>query len=127
MQRARRSGQRLPQFPRDDIERILEFVTEFTNKLSDNPSIRLRAMRDRAFLLTLADTGLRVHEACNLRRGDIDWNEGRAVIIGKGDKQAVVRFSTRSLSALKDYLSIRAVLDGASGRPLPSLPLFAAP
>jgi integrase/recombinase XerC len=125
LQRARRSGQRLPQFPRADIERILAFVTDFTNRLSDNPIIRLRAMRDRAFILTLADTGLRVHEACNLRRGDIDWNEGRAVIIGKGDKQAVVRFSTRSLRALKDYLSIRAGLDGASGRPLPSLPLFA--
>ena len=125
LQRARRSGQRLPQFPRDEIESVLEFVNNITNNQSDGPEERLRAMRDRAFLLTLADTGLRVHEACNLRRGDIDWNEGRAVIIGKGDKQAVVRFSTRSLSSLKAYLSTRAVLDGASGRPLPSLPLFA--
>jgi site-specific recombinase XerD len=125
MQRARRSGQRLPQFPRDDIERVLDFVINLTNRLSNNTVIRLRAMRDRAFLLTLADTGLRVHEACNLRRGDLDWNEGRAVIIGKGDKQAVVRFSTRCLHALRDYLSIRAALDGSSGRPLPSLPLFA--
>ncbi len=125
LQRARRSGQRLPQFPRDDIERVLDFVIKLTNRLSDNMGVRLRAMRDRAFLITLADTGLRVHEACNLRRGDIDWNEGRAVIIGKGDKQAVVRFSTRSLHALRDYLSTRASLDGASGRPLPSLPLFA--
>jgi integrase/recombinase XerC len=124
-QRARRSGQRLPQFPRDDIEKILEFVINITIGLSDNIDIRLRAMRDRAFLLTLADTGLRVHEACNLRRGDLDWNEGRAVIIGKGDKQAVVRFSTRSMNALKNYLSLRASLDGGSGRPLPSLPLFA--
>jgi site-specific recombinase XerD len=125
LQRARRSGQRLPQFPRNDIERILIFVTDFTNNLSDIPPIRLRARRDRAFLLTLADTGLRVHEACNLRRGDIDWNEGRAVIIGKGDKQAVVRFSRRSMNAIKEYLSARAAIDGASGRPLPSLPLFA--
>jgi integrase/recombinase XerC len=124
-QRARRSGQRLPQFPRDDIERVLLFVTDITTKLSDNLNIRLRATRDRAFLLTLADTGLRVHEACNMRRGDIDWNEGRALIIGKGNKQAVVRFSTRSLNALRVYLSSRAGLDGASGRPLPSLPLFA--
>ncbi len=125
-QRARRAGQRLPQFPREDIERVLEFVNNITNNLSDNsPEERLRALRDRAFLLTLADTGLRVHEACALRRGDIDWNEGRAVIIGKGDKQAIVRFSTRSLRALKDYLAARAALDGSSGRPLPSLPLFA--
>jgi integrase len=86
---------------------------------------KLRLLRDRAFLVTLADTGLRVHEACNLRRGDIDWNEGRAIIIGKGDKQAVVRFSTRSMNALKEYLQARGKLDGASGRPLQSLPLFA--
>ena len=124
-QRARRAGQRLPQFPRDDIEKVLLFVNNITNGLSDDHAIRLRAMRDRAFLLTLADTGMRVHEACNLRRGDIDWNEGRAVIIGKGNKQAVVRFSRRSLDALKDYLNVRAAVDGASGRPLPSLPLFA--
>lgn len=125
-QRARRAGQRLPQFPRDEIEQVLDFVNNITNNLSDNlPAERLRALRDRAFLLTLADTGLRVHEACALRRGDIDWNEGRAVIIGKGDKQAVVRFSSRALRALKEYLEVRAKLDGGSGRPLPSLPLFA--
>ena len=125
LQRARRSGQRLPQFPREEIERVLEFVNTITNNPSNDADIRLRAIRDCAFLLTLADTGLRVHEACNLRRGDIDWNEGRAVIIGKGDKQAVVRFSTRSLTALKNYLSARAALDGGSGHPLASLPLFA--
>ncbi len=125
LQRSRHPGQRLPQFPRNDIERVLDFVTNPANLLSDNVVENLRALRDRAFLITLADTGLRVHEACNLRRGDIDWNEGRAIIIGKGDKQAIVRFSNRSLRALKDYLSARANLDGNSGRPLPSLPLFA--
>ena len=127
-QRVRRPGIRLPQFPADDIERVLGFVSNPENLIDQNDdpeNTKLRAMRDRAFLLTLADTGLRVHEACNLRRGDIDWNEGRAVIIGKGDKQAVIRFSTRSLQALKDYLSLRAALDGGSGRPLSSLPLFA--
>ncbi len=72
-----------------------------------------------------ADTGLRVHEACGLRRGDLDWNEGRAVIIGKGNKQAVVRFSRRSITALRDYLAARASLDGASGRQVSALPLFA--
>jgi len=124
-QRARRPGLRLPQFPAEDIQRVLDYTKEFTEQIFDIPADRLRALRDRAFLLTLADTGLRVHEACNLRRGDVDWNEGRAVIIGKGDKQAVVRFSSRSLSALKDYLQARATLDGACGRPLASLPLFA--
>lgn len=124
-QRTRRPGQRLPQFPREEIEKILESTNQALTIVTENSAIRLREMRDRAFIIILADTGLRVHEACGLRRGDIDWNEGRAVIIGKGNKQAVVRFSTRSLSALREYLSIRAEIDGITGKPLASLPLFA--
>jgi integrase/recombinase XerC len=124
-QRSRRPGIRLPQFPVEDIERVLSFVKDNGLASTENATERLRALRDRAFLLTLADTGLRVHEACKLRRGDIDWNEGRAIIIGKGDKQAVVRFSSRSMDALKDYLSDRGKLDGSSGKPLGALPLFA--
>ncbi|MBN1665657.1 MAG: tyrosine-type recombinase/integrase [Anaerolineales bacterium] len=131
-QRARRPGQRLPQFPQNDIENALKYA----NDLADLPGADLEAdddarneylrnLRDRAFLLTLADTGLRVHEACNLRRGDIDWNEGKSLVIGKGDQQAVIRFSHRSLGALRDYLNARARIDGASGRPLGSLPVFA--
>ena len=124
-QRARRPGQRLPQFPRDFIETVLNYVINLANNENDDPMEQLRSLRDRAFLLTLADTGLRVHEACALRRGDIDWNEAKAVIIGKGDRQAVVRFSSRSMKALQEYLSRRGKLDGASGKPLGSLPLFA--
>jgi integrase len=124
-QRARRPGQRLPQFPRDFIETVLNYVNNLANTGVDDLMEQLRILRDRAFLLTLADTGLRVHEACALRRGDIDWNEAKAVIIGKGDRQAVIRFSSRSIKALKEYLSIRGKLDGASGKPLGSLPLFA--
>lgn len=124
-QRARRPGIRLPQFPRDMIESVLVYTEQLRTAPSENEEDHLRNLRDRAFLVTLADTGLRVHEACNLRRGDIDWNEGQAIIIGKGDKQAVVRFSRRSQAALRDYLSARGKLDGASGKQLGALPLFA--
>jgi site-specific recombinase XerD len=124
-QRARKPGQRLPQFPRDNIENTIEYAINLASAPVEENIDWLRNLRDRAFILTLADTGLRVHEACNLQRGDIDWNEGKALIIGKGDRQAVVRFSNRSLGALKDYLAARAALDGGSGRPLASLPLFA--
>lgn len=129
-QRSRRPGFRFPQFPMDDIERLLAQLEDVTGLVTpgtddDEILIRLRAYRDRAFLLTLADTGFRVHEACKLRRGDVDWTEHRAVIIGKGDKQAVIRFTARSIQAIKDYLSQRAMLDGNSGRQLTALPVFA--
>lgn len=124
-QHIRRPGVRFPQFPTNAIERVLEFVSQPSFLHAESRTERLRAMRDRAFLLTLADTGLRVHEACNLRRGDIDWNEGRAIVIGKGDKQAVVRFSSRALRAVREYLSLRAELDGSSRIQLSALPIFA--
>ncbi len=124
-QRSRKPGIRLPQFPKSQIAEILEYAINLATLLTDDGAARLRNLRDRAFLLTLADTGLRVHEACGLRRGDLDWQEGKAVVIGKGNRQAVVRFSRRSLAALRDYLAARAALDGASGKPLTTLPLFA--
>ncbi|MFH1184613.1 MAG: tyrosine-type recombinase/integrase [Chloroflexota bacterium] len=124
-QRARRPGVRLPQFPTSDIERLLAFVAAKQFLGAGDTAEQLRAFRDRAFLLTLADTGLRVREACKLQRGQVDWNEGRAIIVGKGNKQAVVRFSTRALRALKAYLTARAPLDGAAGKTLSALPLFA--
>lgn len=124
-QRARRVGQRLPQFPRESIEKILKYVSKPATLTGQETNVLLREYRNRAFILTLADTGLRVHEACGLRRGDIDWNEGKAIVIGKGDRQAVIRFSSRCLAALKTYLSHRNQLDSVAGRPLASLPLFA--
>ena len=124
-QRARRPGQRLPQFPEQSIDIMINAMIN----LSINPALdeveKMIDYRDRAFLITLADTGLRVHEACNLHRGDIDWNEGHSLIIGKGNRQDLVRFSQRSMKTLREYLNARSSLDGISNRPLPSLPLFA--
>lgn len=123
-QRARRPGIRLPQFPRKEIDGVIQFAESLKEFATTEANEHLRNLRDRAFIITLADTGLRVHEACNLRRGDVDWDEQKAVIIGKGDRQAVVRFSMRSVQALKDYLAARRELDGNTGRTLSSLPLF---
>lgn len=125
-QRTRRPGKRLPQFPADAISKLIDlmFNKDISSTYSDMKD-QLRELRDRAFIVTLADTGLRVHEACNLKRGDIDWGEGHAQIIGKGDKEAIVRFSRRSHQAIQTYLRLRASLDGATGKPLASLPLFA--
>src|SRR3990167_8958970 len=88
-QRTRRPSLRLPQFPKDEIEKVIDYAQDLVSKQSDGEADHLRNMRDRAFILALADTGLRVHEACSLKRGDIDWNEGHAIIVGKCDKESV--------------------------------------
>lgn len=104
-------------FDRDGVEKIIAHCDTLRGDLM--------ALRDRAFVLTLADTGFRISELCSLRRGDIDWRDERVLITGKGEKAAVVRFSKRSVAALNDYLTTRAKMDGESGKPLGSLPLFA--
>lgn len=113
----RRQGKRIVNFNREAVEQIIAYCATLTGSLL--------ALRDRAFVLTLADTGLRISEACALKRGDLDWLEQRAFVIGKGDKQAIVRFSNRAIEALKDYLHERARIDPNSRMPLASQPLFA--
>src|SRR3990170_6428864 len=113
----RKSGKRIVNFDREAIEQVIEYCSRLNGDLL--------ALRDRAFVLTLADTGLRISEACAPKRGGIDWEECRAIIIGKGDKQAVIRFSNRSIQALKGYLRARTNVDPNSRKPLASQPLFA--
>jgi len=123
--RARIPRQRLPQFPKSDIETLLGQISNINLNQTENRTDMLVNFRDKAFLICLADTGLRVHEACNLRRGDIDWFEKKAIVIGKGNREGIVRFSDRSITAIKDYLKIRSTIDGSTGVPLSSLPIFA--
>lgn len=123
--RARIPRQRLPQFPKSDIETLLNQISNINSNQTENRTDTLVNFRDKAFLICLADTGLRVHEACNLRRGDIDWFEKKAIVIGKGNREGIVRFSDRSITAIKDYLKIRSTMDGSTGVPLSSLPIFA--
>ncbi len=113
----RKPGKRIVNFNREAVEKVIAHCESLSGDLE--------ALRDRAFVLTLVDTGLRISEACSLKRGDIDWLEQRAIIIGKGDKQAVVRFSNRSIQGLKNYLHARAGVDPNSRIPLASQPLFA--
>lgn len=108
-------GVRVPNFDEEAVEQLIAYCQTLRGSLIN--------LRDRAFVLTLADTGLRISEACNLKRNDI--NKGKAIIIGKGDKQATVRFTKRCLIAIEDYKAVRRKTDGATGKALGSLPLFA--
>lgn len=121
----RRPGKRIVNFNREAVEKVIAYCEALREDSSLSQRANLESLRDRAFVLTLADTGLRISEACALKRGDIDWLEQRAIIIGKGDKQAVVRFSNRSIQALKAYLHARSVVEPHSRVPLGSQPLFA--
>jgi integrase/recombinase XerC len=121
--RSRKQGIRYPEFNESGIDQLIDLIS--TMRAPKDKKDALRFYRDRAFILTLADTGFRVHEACNLLRGNLDLTKKKAIIIGKGDKQAVVRFTSRSLAAISYYLRARSELDSATLQPLGTLPIFA--
>ncbi|MCS6919937.1 MAG: tyrosine-type recombinase/integrase [Fimbriimonadales bacterium] len=62
-----------------------------------------RRMRDKALILLLLDTGLRIHEAHALTVGDA--KQERLLIRGKGGKQRLVFLSPEVRLALRKYLN----------------------
>lgn len=113
----KKTDKRLLHFDRDNVGVLVEYAMKLRGDLAD--------LRDRAFIIFLVDSGVRISEACALKRGQVPWKDKELFIIGKGDKEGKIRFSDRSLEAIKQYLDKRAKLDGQSGSPLESLPLFA--
>jgi len=120
--RSRRQGVRLIEFPFEQIKKLIATLEKIpvTVELPKMGRIeKLTLLRDRALILTLADTGLRIQEACNLTVEQIDWENKTTTIIGKGNKQAIIRFSDRAIDALDHYVTVR------NQKKIPSRPLFA--
>lgn len=106
------------------VEKVIAYCQTLRECDADSPRAKLEALRDRAFVLTLVDTGLRISEACSLKRGDVVWDK-QYTGIGKGDKYSVVRFSNRSIAALIEYLNAVSYLNQNSQNWQDSQPLFA--
>jgi site-specific recombinase XerD len=68
---------------------------------------RPTALRDRAIILTLVDTGMRASELCNLRIYDADLRNHQITVQGKGKKERIVAISPRTAQLLWRYRSSR--------------------
>jgi site-specific recombinase XerD len=121
----RKVGNRVVNFNREAVEQLISYCEALSGDTANSLGSKLEALRDRAFVLTLADTGLRISEACLLKCGDIDWEARRSVAIGKNDNQYIIRFSIRSIQALKEYLHVRSSIEPSVQIPLAYQPLFA--
>jgi len=80
-----------------------EEIMEITNKIDIKNWINLR---DKALILFLYATGIRVSEATNALRDDIDGKWLR-VRYSKGEKERVVPIAETALFALEQYLNER--------------------
>lgn len=91
---------------REELERLLDAPL----KLENHALIQLR---DKALLELLFSTGLRVSEACKLRRDDMNVSSGEFSVRGKGGKIRLVFLDERALTWLKRYLDARKDLSPA--------------
>lgn len=64
-------------------------------------------LRDLAMIDMLVSTGMRVGELVLLNRADINFEERECVIFGKGRKERIVYFDTRTKIHLQNYLNER--------------------
>jgi site-specific recombinase XerD len=95
-------------------ERSLDLITpEELQRLIDAPDGNdIKSLRDRAILLLLFSTGLRVSELCSLTR-DVNFKSGEFSIRGKGSKVRVVFISDDARDAVDKYLKMRKDMDDA--------------
>ncbi|ADV66423.1 tyrosine-type recombinase/integrase [Deinococcus maricopensis] len=61
-------------------------------------------LRDTAMLLTLFDTGVRVHELIGLKVEDLLFERGLIRVVGKGNKERFVPIGSKAMSATSAYL-----------------------
>lgn len=95
-----------------DIQLLLKACERTAGWESDRrrPADALRPSRnrDKALVLFLLDTGLRVQELCDLRVGDVDMQSGAVIVHhGKGDKERIVYAGHVARTALWRYLAKR--------------------
>ena len=75
------------------------------NRFLDNlPEDKFLTLRNKAAFEFLYATGLRISELTNLKRGDIDFEEGLIRVLGKGKKERIVPFHDKARQILLRYL-----------------------
>lgn len=95
----------LPPFDEEEVKR-LEAVTSGKDVLS---------VRNRAIVLVLLDSGIRLKEMALMKVGDVDMQTGTFKVLGKGNKERICILSAKTLKALSRYLKVRK---GKEGEPL---------
>ena len=95
-----------PKLPRR-LPKVLS-VNETREVVDAVPDDSFRGARDRAMLLLLYSSGLRVSELCQLRVQDVDRQRGVVSPLGKGEKRRLVPVAQAALEALETYLARRA-------------------
>jgi integrase/recombinase XerC len=100
----------MPRIP----ERLPKFITASElDQLLSFPGVGPLDLRDRAMILLMHDTGVRVAGLAAINVDDVDFDTREIRVIEKGDKERIVIFSDRADYALHQWLDARDSKDEA--------------
>ena len=90
---------RLPKYLNvDDSKRLLQATNNTDNRNHE---------RDYAIITLFLNCGLRLSELVGINITDIDFNENKLTVIGKGNKERTIYLNNACVHALKDYLAVK--------------------
>ncbi len=104
----------------EEIQRLQEYKSPHANSIA--------SLRDLALIGLLLDTGLRAAEVCSLDLSAAnDYLSGRLRVIGKGNRERVIRFEPTAKAAMHNWIAARAKINHSSsmlfltdqGKPIP--------
>ena len=94
--------------PRKEKHLIRPLNADQAAKLLEQPDVStLMGLRDRALMILLMDSGLRISEALSLETSRIEWMSCTMTVMGKGRKERSVPFSAKTCQALLEYSRVR--------------------
>jgi site-specific recombinase XerD len=88
-----------------------------TVKEVDRMAKACRTPRELAIVETLYSTGCRRAELLGMRLQDLDFDQGRVKVTGKGNKDRYCYLSRRAIHALKKWLNVRSQMDALKRHP----------
>jgi len=94
-------------FYKDILDKFQWYLQKFDIETIDATTIR--SFLNKAIVYMFLDTGLRLSELANLHMTDINMEQGIIKVVGKGDKERLVRIGIKSQKALWNYLAHRPI------------------
>jgi site-specific recombinase XerD len=93
--------------PSREIEALKDEELLAILKAVEQESEELLRLRDRAILLTLFSSGMRISELVQLKVPMVNLDRGESTVRGKGDKLRLVFLSPDAVASIKKYLDKR--------------------
>jgi len=99
-------GKRLPKYlTLEESKKLLETTKEPSPKTHGNHD---NSIRDFAIITLFLNCGMRLSELTNINISDIDFENNKLTVIGKGNKERTIYLNKACITAINNYLKVRA-------------------